>query len=276
MTTLTVVIFKMNILPNLRKNLMEFGLTDYQIDIYILLNQRKDLRIRDIVKELGIPRSSVYESLNGLFGLGLAEEIIENSYKVIRPYPISVIKHSLDERLAELQKQILNVDKLSDQLTNLPIRTNHSTAVRYYKGRAGARQIFWNTLKAKNVLYVYSEWGRSRYVGVKFYQNFVSESFARDFSEQVITNPLPRVINNIKQDNGSPVSRTKIENIRLIDRKKIPFKGDTFMYDNIYAQVYLKDKEISGFEIESQQFVDTQRSIYEMMWEKAKPLSEYL
>jgi hypothetical protein len=48
------------------------------------------------------------------------------------------------------------------------------------------------------------------------------------------------------------------------------------MYDNIYAVIYLKNVEINGFEIESQEFVDTQRAIFETLWTDAKPVLELL
>ncbi len=262
---------------SLKKDLNKLGLSKNQVEIYVLLMRRGSMRISEMVEALQIPRSSIYESLKSLFDLSLAEEIIENSFKRIRPYPISAMHHTLDEKIIELQKQSSNIERLGTRLAQLsPATTSHPTIVRFYKGRAGARQMFWNTLKAESMLYVHSEWGRSRYVGVKFYQNFVNESYARDFQEHVLANPLPCVLDSIKQDFGTTLSRTKPGNIRMISEDSIFFKGDTLMYNNIYAQMFLKGEEINGFEIESQQFVDMQRAIFEILWRSAKPLSEYL
>lgn len=259
------------------KDLTGLGLSSNQVNVYILLVQNGNLRISEIVDTLNIPRSSVYECLRGLFDLGLAEEIIENSYKLIKPYPISALRHTVDERISELQNQVQNIDNLAKTMAKLAVASpTQATVVRYYKGRAGARQLFWNTLKAESKLYVYSEWGRGRYLGIKFYQDFVRESYERDFKECVITNPLPQVLDSIKQHINTPISRTRIENIRFVSENDIPFRGDTLMYDNIYAQVFLKNEDINGFEIESRQFVSTQRSIFEKLWESAQPLSELL
>lgn len=259
------------------KDLIDLGLTSNQAEVYVLLLERGSLRISDIVRILKLPRSSVYESLKGLFDIGLAEEIIENSFKFIRPYPISAFQHNIEEKMVELNEQTLKVENLTKSLTKLPTKlSTEATRVIYYKTRAGARQLLWNTLKAKNVIYVYSEWGRGRYVGIKFYQNFVSESYDRNFQEQVLTNSNDRVLDSIKQHTNTSVSRTRVENIKMITEKEISFKGETFIYNDIYAQIFLKGEEINGFEIQSQQFVDTQRSIFEKLWEKARPLSELL
>jgi sugar-specific transcriptional regulator TrmB len=277
LTTFFVVTGFMTKRDNIKKDLARLGLTTSQIDVYVLLLERGNQRISEIVKLLNLPRSSVYESIKTLFDIGLVEEIVENSFKLIKPYPISVFQHKIDEKLTGLQKQSLIVKNLTRSLAKLPGNVSvHATGVRYYKGRAGARQLFWNTLKAKNVIYVYSEWGRGRYVGIKFYQNFVTESYARNFQEHVLTNSSDRVLSSIRQHSNTPISRTKAENIKMVNESEIPFKGETFIYDNIYAQIFLKGEEINGFEIESQQFVDTQRSIFEKLWKTAQPLSELL
>jgi sugar-specific transcriptional regulator TrmB len=261
----------------IKKHLEKFGLSKNEAEIYILLLRRGNLRISEIVSTLQLPRSSVYENLKYLLRLGLVEEVIENSYKVIRAYPIGSIKHHLDEQVQALQEQAVQLDFLENAIGALPaIQIQKSVVVRYYKGQAGARQLFWNTLKATGTVYVQSEWGRGRYVGVEFYKKFVAESYARNFSEQVIINDTPRVLNSIREHIHSPLSRTDVLSIRCINQEQITFKGETLIYDNIYAQIFLKDDEISGFEIESQQFVDTQRAIFAMLWEAAEPVSKKL
>ncbi len=273
-TTGFVVIHIMADVIALKKRLVKFGIAEKQAEIYVLLLRQGNLRISDIVSALQMPRSSVYESLKGLFEIGLAEEVIENSFKRIRAYPIGSLKHHLDENMLKIQKQaedLTHLEKIFDILPGLPMSS--TTTVRYYKGVAGARQLFWNTLKSKNTTYVYSEWGRSRYLGIEFYKNFVAESRDRGFQEQVITNSTPRVLNSIKQHLDTPVSRTKLENIRFMPIDKIALKGDSFMYDDIYAQIFLKDGVISGFEIQSEPFVKTQRAIFETLWDTAQPVS---
>lgn len=260
-----------------KNKLQKFGLSEKQADIYVFLLRHGDARISDVTRVLNIPRSSVYESLKGLFELGLAEEIIENSYRKVKAYPIRSIKHQLDEKIARLTKQTSELALLEKSLDALPgIIIQPPTVVRYYKGKAGAQQLFWNTLKAKNTLYVYSGWGRGRYVGIKYYQNFVAESLIRNVQERVITNPTNSTLDSMRQHTGTSLSRTDLSNIRAIPEEQITFKGDTLMYDNIYAQIFLKDDEINGFEIESKQFIKTQRAIFETLWESAQPITELL
>ena len=263
----------------IRKELEKFGLSKTQADIYLLLVDHKELRIQEIVKLSGIPRSSVYDNLKALLELGIAEEMVHDNYKKIRPYSIGVMRHGLDERMFRLQRLTKDLDNL-EKAINLKVQNGspNSTTVRFYKGRSGARQLYWNTLKAKSITYVYSDWGRGRYIGMRFYENFVSEYRKRGNREKVLINPTVYALESIRKYTypGSPISRTKIEDLRVLDKKKIQIKGDTLIYDNIYAQVYLKNVEISGFEIESRDFTKTQRSIFETLWNTAKPISKLL
>jgi sugar-specific transcriptional regulator TrmB len=257
--------------------LEKFGLSRTQAEIYLLLVAHKQLRVQEIVRLSKIPRSTVYACLKGLYELGIAEEVIDDNFKRIKPYSIGAMRHGLDEKLLQVQRLLTDLDTLEKTITSvMPETPTSDTTVRYYKGRSGARQLYWNTLKATGTVYVMSDWGRGRYVGMRYYENFVAESRRREIQEKVLINPTPHAIESIKQYShpGSPISRTKIEDIRAIDT--ITIKGDTLMYDQTYACAYLKGIEINGFEIESAQFSETQRSIFEALWQTATPITELL
>jgi len=262
----------------LRQQLEGFGLSGKQAEIYLLLVLRGELRVQEIVTLSHIPRSSVYENLRQLYELGLAEEIIDDNFKKVRAYPIGVMRHNLDEKIVDLQQRIHDLAALEKAIDIAAAPGAGITHVRYYKGRTGARQLYWNTLKASYTVYVYSEWGRQKYVGLKFYENFASENRNRGLTEKVLINLNSEILETIKRHTltGSPMTRTRIEDIRVIDAKTVRIKGDTMIYNDIYAQAYLQNVEIHGFEIESHDFVETQRSIFETLWQMAKPITDFL
>ena len=260
----------------IKKELEKFGLSKNEAEIYLLLVTHKELRIQEVVQLSKVPRSTVYNCLKRLFELGIAEEIVNDNFKKIRPYSVGMMRHGLDERITHLKKLSADLDHLEKTISLASSNDlNNSMMVRYYKDRSGARQIFWNSLNAENTTYVYSDWGRGRYIGIKFYESFVEEWRMRKLKEKVIINLTPDSLKSIKQHTypGSPISRTNVEDIRTLSKEIIPIKGDTLIYDNIYAQIYLKNVEINGFEIESTRFVATQRSIFEILWNMAKPVS---
>jgi sugar-specific transcriptional regulator TrmB len=265
-------------LETIQKALAQFGLSGKQAEIYVLLVTHQELRIQEIVELSNIPRSSVYENLRRLYALGIAEEIVDDNFKKIRAYPISGMRHGLDEEILVLQRQASMLDDLEQTINLLATHEPEPTRVRYYKRRTGARQVYWNTLKALDTVCVYSEWGRQKYVGLKFYENFAIENRQRKLQEKVLVNLTPHILETIKLYNlpGAPIARTRVEDIRVLDAKTVHIKGDTMIYNDIYAQVYLKNVEIHGFEIESHDFVETQRSIFETLWQTAKPVTDFI
>ncbi len=263
----------------IQRELEKIGLSKTQAKIYVLLVRHRELRIQEIVKLTHIPRSSVYENLEKLYELGIAEEIIDDTFKRIRPYSLGIITHGLDEQLLRLKKVTADLQVLEKDLAKTPAQhLSDMTILRYYRNRSGARQLFWNSLKARDIVYVYSDWSRRRYVGMKYYEKFVAETRQRGIQERVLINMNADTLKSIQLYSypNSPISRTRVQDIRVLDSKRVPIKGDTVMYDNIYAHVYLKNITINGFEIENTHFVDTQRSIFESLWQTAIPVTEFL
>jgi len=259
------------------KELERFGLDVNQATIYATVLSHGQLRIGQITDQTQIPRSSVYESLKGLTALGLVEKIIDHKFVRIKAYPVGSLRHGLNERLLQTQGLLADLSNLEKTTSTLPGSGGESTTtVRYYKGVSGARQLLWNSLNAKNVVYVYSAFGRSKYVGKKFYMDFVRESEERRIKEQVLINPTERAISLIKRDAGSPLARTRTNDLRFVPEEEIAIKGETFIYDNVYGQVTLNAMGITGFEIESATFTPMQRSIFLQLWRCAKPVAALL
>lgn len=277
-STKTVVNKKIANQKYIEQGLEKFGLTKRQAQIYVLLVIHKEMRIQDIVKLTKIPRSSVYEDLKKLYEFGIAEEVIESSYKKIRPYSIVAIKNGLNERMLHLEKLSSDLGRLEKTINLVSANDPASTEVRYYRNRSGARQLYWNTLKAEGMVLVYSDFARYRYVGKEFYKKFVAESRDRDIKEKVLINPTPNILMSLGANNytDSTTARTRLEDIRVIDKNLLSINGGTLIYNNVYAQAYLINLYIHGFEIESESFIETQRSIFNTFWNMAKPVLFYL
>ena len=250
--------------------LLGYGLNEAGIRVYVFLLQHGEFRISDIANMNQLPRTTVYEALKQLRKFGLIEEITFENYKKIHALPFTSIRHHIDEKTAQLKDLKLEAREIERTLQGLPnLRSQTPTKVRYYDGVSGARQIFWNSLKAKDTVYVYSSWGRSPYMGKAFYEKFVAESRNRHITERVLVENNHRIHERISEDLGkTDFSRSKLQNIRASN--KLDIAGEVLIYNNIYAQVTLKQDFITGFEIENQKFVDMQRSIIEALWKKAR------
>lgn len=268
----------MSNLDKAKQALAELGLSEKQAEVYLLLVSRQELRIQEIAELSHLPRSSVYETVRHLQELGLVEEVVDENFKRLVAHPPSILRHVLDEQMGDLQRQLDSLDELEHLVSVTAGSGTNPTTVRYYKGRTGARQVYWNSLKATNTVYVYSEWGRQQSVGLQYYAKFVAETHRRGIKEKVLINLTPQILETIRAYTipGSPLYRTKLADIRVAPVGDIHIQGDTLLYNDIYAQVYLKNVGIHGFEIQGQSFTQTQRSIFETFWRSAKPVAELL
>src|SRR5438270_13989247 len=114
---------------SIQQELVKLGLTETQAKIYALLVEYEEMRIQDIVKLAGIPRSSVYENLKKLYELGIAEEIVDHSHKKIRPYPIGTMRHGIDEKVLYLRKLSSDIEELEKSIAIKGANTPDSTVV---------------------------------------------------------------------------------------------------------------------------------------------------
>ena len=172
------------------QELEKYGLSQNQADIYLLLVRQGNLRISEIVRTLQIPRSSVYENLKELSSIGLTEITVENNFKRVKAHPVSALSHGLQEKIVELKQQTVELKHLEKALSQMPSSMlQQPITVRYYQGRSGARQLYWNSLKAQGEIYVISSYGRSKFVGKKYYMDFVQESYARKIEKKLSLTP---------------------------------------------------------------------------------------
>lgn len=256
----------------IEKDLKKIGLSEKQTAVYLKLVSYGEMRINEITNQTGISRSTVYKSLNGLLNHNLVECILYENHTTYKSLPLSNLRHYLTDEIIKLKQLDENIKHAEQSITALSNnKARGKVHIKYFSGQSGARQLFWNSLKAGSVVYVYSSFSRSAYVGKKFYESFVEESKKNKVKEQVITNPAKEVLAMIKRDDDSSLARTNTDDIRTISKQKYEIYGETFIYDDTYSQVYFGDDEITGFEITSKGYAESQKSLFKTLWELSKP-----
>ncbi|MDQ6985600.1 MAG: hypothetical protein Q9M91_02220 [Candidatus Dojkabacteria bacterium] len=148
------------------------------------------------------------------------------------------------------------------------------TQVRNYFGVEGIKQIIWNCLKAKTEVIGYSQFGRVSVVGEKFYSKYVEEFKLRKIVDRSITNELG--LEHVRTFVKPGEHQQNLDNVRMIPKDKYYVSGDTSIYNNIYAVCWWDKGEIVGIELENPKLVKLQKSIFEMMWSLAEPISKYI
>lgn len=245
----------------------DLGLSETEAKIFLKLGQ--DVKtVMELGKEIGVARTSIYAGIEKLLEKGLVERVVEYKRQLYKRAGREMLANLVREEEVKLEKMRQSKDVLIDLLDEKIGGTQ--TQVRYYHGKQGIQQMMWNALSAKNETVGWSEFGRVEVVGEKFTENWVLEFRKKGLRDRVLANPIPKVIDILKERLDSGSHQLKSGDVRLVPEKEIYISGDTTIYNNVFAVCWWKGDEMVGVEIENEELVRTQRSMFETMWKMAK------
>jgi sugar-specific transcriptional regulator TrmB len=258
---------------DLAVQLGNFGLNRIEAAIYLHLVNKHSQTILDISRALNLPRTSVYDNAVKLADKGLIEKVVTFKSQKLRAYPPDILQTVVDQekvRVEALQSELKN---LQQKVASL-VPASSKTEVRYYSGKAGFRQMLWNTLRSKEII-GYSEFGRAEIVGEDFTLKLHDEILRRGIIDRVITNPAPEMLKHLTNP-ITGMEKRSFQQTKVLPADQLYVSGDTSIYNNTFALNYWKQGEAVGVEIDNAELVKTQKSIFELLWKLAKPVEPYL
>lgn len=255
---------------DLKQKLSLLGLTDKQIEIYLLLLKQGITSLLELSRQSTINRTTIYRIVEDLKKLNLVEEILDDrgaKVKAVKPENLQLLLAQKETELDELKNHL--PDLISD-LSAIKDRPSPSTQVVYFRGLNGLKQLLWNILKAKgeSVGYGYADWNQS--VGREFAEKLRQERVNRKICD--------REIQNI--DQLGPMSEwTNIKNYdqvyqtRYIPKSVIDIKHDTYIYNDVFTFFNFYHEEMFGIEIHNAEIAKTQKQIFEVLWKMGKNIN---
>lgn len=125
-----------------REILRKIGLSDEEVNIYLLLLKKGNSKATTISKELGVARTTIYRFLSSLHEKGLIGENIQNNVKYFYPVNPERIPEIIEER-AEEAKEIV------PKLTSLQRGIEDEARVELFKGKEGIKSIMRDILRER-------------------------------------------------------------------------------------------------------------------------------
>lgn len=254
--------------------LAAFGLGRIESHIYLHLLGKQPQTILEIARELSLPRTSIYDNSLKLIEKGLVEKVVTYKSQKLKAFPLSILQGKIEKEQAKVTQLQEKLVSLEEQLAH-PLMPAFATEVRYYHGKQGLQQMMFNSLSAKKETIGYSQFGRVDVVGEKFAKWHGEEFVKKKLIDRVITNPVKEMLQYVI-DPAMKWNRDIFQQTRLLPRERLYVSGDTTIFNNIFQATYWKQGEVVGVEIENEEFVKTQKSIFEEMWKLAQPLEAYL
>jgi len=247
---------------NLQQVLEEFGLTERQAKVYLAALELGEGSVSEIAAKAQVERTGTYYVLESLKLKGLVsrfQKINKNKYLAADPKEIL----NLSKKRQQLIEEYMPEFRAFQGLSNLKAH------VQLYEGLDGIKMVWRKTLAKKNTEILsfsgyrlaeetalfygkeYLEWGLAH----------IRERAKRKIFTRVITEDSPQARERQKVD------RDELREIRIVPKEKFLFRNEINIFDDWVAVTSYK--ELVALIIESKEFAQTMKNIFELCWEGA-------
>jgi len=231
--------------------LEKIGLTRNQSDVYISLLKLGSASAQTIIRESGLHRSRVYDSLEKLQEMGLVSYVVRDFKKYFQAVKPEKLLDYIDEQ-KEAIRQIL------PQLKQLEGMKKEEINASVYKGKEGIKSILSMILKEKQDWYALSAKGLIYSELLYYMPNFERER-------------IKRKIKYIRLFDSKEIQEKYIKH-SLVEGKILPkdFSGETtlWIFGNKVTIVLWKQKYPSAFLIEQKEIADSFRKWFKLIYDK--------
>jgi sugar-specific transcriptional regulator TrmB len=245
------------------ENLLQFGLNEKEISVYLSLISLGPSPVRLIAKQARVNRGTTYDILKSLIGLGLVSYYKQYGKEDKKQYFVAETPQKLLDAIENKKRGLetlkVELKKSLPELESMYEKSGARPVVKYYEGNGGVRTILqdvFDTLgKLRGRLYhVYSSADIRNYLH-KAYPNFTKDRIKAGISVKVIA-----------------IGRGG-ELVGLDERKWLLQEESSPAYILIYSgKVAMISLDATGqpvgVVVEDQALYETQRMIFEFNWEK--------
>jgi sugar-specific transcriptional regulator TrmB len=274
MRTTTKLVFMAPPSDAIRTYFAKLGLAVEIADIYLALHAHGPQTISELARAAHVERTRIYRLIDALMNSNLVE--VESQYKrgVIKAAPISnlrILINQKEEELRNLQDEL----GLIEQVLARNSLSSPSTRVQFYKGAEGVRQMLWNQLRSKGELVGYSYRILDEATGRKFMEKYAAAFEERKLSVRLLVGD--DFVQSWRENRPKVQVRRRIQGMTYhsVDPKLFTIAHSCMIYDDVTAYYHWREGEVFGIEIYNQAIADSQRQLFELIWEKSQPETRF-
>ncbi len=239
----------------IQQQLTELGLRESEINVYLYLLKQGVSTPPQIAKGTGIARPNCYKILQSLKEKGLIEEQKKDKRKAyLASDPIALVQ------TLERRKQAM--DKMLPDLRALYTTQKNKPEIRFYDGFEQVKQIFEQTLSAKEVLGITST-KKLFSLAPKFFEKYQKEIQKKGIFFKDI----------LSYESGKDIGPKVKERLKgLYEFKALPKKHEDISTDiliwNDNVALFVMEEPIFGTVLTNKHLADTFRIIFELSYQR--------
>ena len=260
----------MNIEKTIQAYFEKLGFTPEIATIYWALYSYGPQNISQLSRSSRVERTRIYRLIGELERSNLVETELHYKRRIFRAAPIGNLQIVISKKEHELDYLKTELDTLNHQLTE-PNDSSPTSPVRFYRGIDGAKQMFWNQTKAHSEMLSILRTPLQNKTDLSFFLRWVRAMNEHEVMHRSIVskNFLAKLETWRQHSNLEKITRWQA---RCIPEDVFHIAHETHIYDDITAYYNWDPDKMFGVEIRNADIVSTQRQVFEMLWEQAKPL----
>jgi len=230
--------------------LKEIGLNDHEIAVYLAALELGESTVLPISKKAGIKRTYCYDILADLQKKNLVTYFEKNNrrrYVAENPSKIGEI----------LQKRVKEFNEILPELKSIYNQSGKKPKVRFYEGKSGILAIYEELCKAKEIVAIASPNHIYQYIG-DFFSEFSKKVLAKKIKVRELVTPDGASVEYLSQ------FKKPLQEARILP-KGVEFSTDMIIFSNKLAMISYGE-DIHAVVVESSSIVDTQKTLFEIIW----------
>jgi sugar-specific transcriptional regulator TrmB len=241
--------------------LLEIGLHENQIKVYLALLQMGEGNIHDIAVNAAVKRTTAYSILDVLKSKGLVTCIEKAGHRTYYAENPKKVLLYFKDRQQEIQSHAKKFEGLIPELSSIYNVSATKPKIRFYEGVEGLKQVFEETLLLKSgeeILAIATATLIHKVLGDEWVANYLEQRVAGKIKQKAIVEDS--VFGREHQKNDKKENRLT----RLVPKEKFPFANEINIFGNKVMIASFKDQ--IGVIIESADVVQTWKAIFELAW----------
>lgn len=238
------------------KSLKQLGLNQKEQDVYLTLLQMEKASINDLSIRSKTKRSTTYNIVYRLKTEGFVSQTSENKKHFFIANNPELILSVIDEKRRNYMQELPSILSLYNIKAQKP-------KVAYFEGYDGIKELYEDTLltlgKGEEIL-AYVTTGTVKYLE-EYSIDYIKRRVAKKIKIKGIYNESPK-INEYMEKN-----KEQLREVKMISVKEMPLENEINIYANKMIIITYKPEPF-GVLIESKEVINTQRAIFQALWNR--------
>lgn len=241
-------------MSQIKSALETYGLDKNEASIYLFLLENQDLPAYNIAREVSIPRTTVYKTLETLIKKGLVSSWIKNGVKHFSAESPETLKRQLEERRGEIEQIMPGLMELFSTVSVHP-------SAKLYLGKEGVKQVFEHILdivKTKKLkrIYAYSDHHLTEQFP-KFFRSWRKrKNKTGAFTYLIVPHNTPKNSDYLSDPNRET----------RFFHEQFPFNGAIDICGSFIAFFSFREKEIYSITVDSKIIADMLTQLFLYTW----------